>query len=42
MNSKTEINQFNETMQTCNRVLIVSNGVVMQDEDAPAIIPPTA
>lgn len=29
-------------MNTCNRVLIVSNGVVMHDAVAPAIIPPAA
>lgn len=33
---------FNKFMNTCNRVLIVSNGVVMHDAVAPAIIPPAA
>jgi hypothetical protein len=32
----------NEVVQTCNRVLIVSNGVVMQEAVAPAMIPPAA
>lgn len=35
-------NIFHKLMQTCKRVLIVSRGVVMQDEVAPAITPPVA
>lgn len=30
------------TVDTCSRVLIVSNGVVIEDAVAPAIIPPAA
>ena len=34
--------QLLEHMHACNRVLIVSNGVVMHDAVAPAKIPPAA
>jgi len=37
-----ERNVFYKVMDTCNRVLIVSNGVVIQDAVAPAMIPPVA
>lgn len=33
---------INGYMNTCNRVFMVSNGVVMQDAVAPATIPPAA